>query len=1322
MLRLLADCALACMLGAAAAVIPAVAWLLVARGRYSAPGWNHRLKRWWARQRLGHGYSGHTAGCCGTAPAGASRDERAERPRKLAGEDFADSMAVQGADLEGNWLVVRVGRRRKHMATVWLQLQLRDGAIYQLPDHPNTTVHNIQTGSWSARGLKLQMCQPLLRWRITFNGMLRRGIINEYRESDDQEEDLEHVRFSFMWTACSHAVPCDESCSAGLLSDAVARERWKDGSWRNMARELGAGYDQWGALQGAVSVAGRPEQLLYLRGLRQRRWGPDPPPALRRAVGLVVVQDDGLMVSLSAHSYRSGLSHVLMGHVLDNKGKQFLIDSCNFSLPDFGEEYNNIPEETRIKFSAGGRSYEAKLQVPAGDRATLFDGWPWALATTLAPSRWSSGGRRGTGLLQCCYRYDGSCPVVPPARAPLLVESSAADCPLVVSLGEEACRDSSCVGGKAASLALLSALQDRQVVVPPGLCLTVAAFQRQLRENSSLQEAVSALEDISTGRTHGDLKTQCERTVAEFERTEVCAPVREAVLGTSCGVDLARPCAVRSSAVGEDSEETSAAGQNATLLGVRGQGGVMRAVQRCWASCFSFRSVQYRRQHGQPVGAGLMGVVVQQMVTPRCAGVMFTAHPVSGNPRQVVITANYGLGESVVSAEVEPDSITLLRSSGDALVVHSVSRGSKSHKVTLAEGGGVATERLSEAEASRLSVSTDEALALGRLGLRVEAAFGAPRDVEWAISQDSIYLLQARPITSLDAWSDFEIVHEFDSPRNCDPEVFTTANLGEVMPGAMSPLCLSTLVPAVNRALERTVFDTDTGNAHLLVTAHAHVFLNVLLTTLVKVGEKLTMANRVTEVGVFGHSVVTPELHRLAVDRSGATGRGAQMLTLAKMLLMLLTSKRNVEEARKLAEDLKIDTHSSTADVLYEDITTGLQVLDQVALLHSQVTGGNTFIEIVLLTILMEGKEEFEMEHYSDISMLLSSCTNVVSADVPSDLKEVARLLERNGRAEEFRSTAPCQAYPWLQAHAPQAAARLAQFLSRHGHRGIKEFDFATETWGLDPSALMPSLQSMGGTLGPDGDAASREVLTAGQTVNKLTTPRKTGTKLALRCLLPVCRASVSRRESTKSSLVRVVHQLRLAYRELGRRMVREGLLPDPALVFFLSHYELRELLRARSPLLLTKATRRQRLWSQLDKLTFPEITVGTPVPIERAAPEAGGGNLRVVGTPVYPGTVVGRACVIQHLDHISLLQAGDVLITRSTDIGWSPYFPILGGVVTELGGIISHGAVVAREYGLPCVVGAQGATSAFHTGDLVLLTGSRGTIDRIQQSDVVVE
>lgn len=219
--------------------------------------------------------------------------------------------------------------------------------------------------------------------------------------------------------------------------------------------------------------------------------------------------------------------------------------------------------------------------------------------------------------------------------------------------------------------------------------------------------------------------------------------------------------------------------------------------------------------------------------------------------------------------------------------------------------------------------------------------------------------------------------------------------------------------------------------------------------------------------------------------------------------------------------------------------------------------------------------------------------------------------------------------------------------------------------------------------------------------------------RLFIRFLLPLCKSSVQMREKSKSNYIAHIHEIRKAYRYLGNQMYEKGLLPDPEIIFYLSCSEVSQTLKENNFQAISKAIRRRRLQNEWKKYKFAELQFGVIRPIEDHTSDVAKGP-SVTGTPVCEGNITAKACVVKDFSEVSKIQSGDILITHSTDIGWSPYFPILGGVCTELGGLISHGAVVAREYGLPCIVGAANATNVISDGDMINMNANTGVIVKV--------
>ncbi|KAF8792175.1 putative phosphoenolpyruvate synthase like protein [Argiope bruennichi] len=364
---------------------------------------------------------------------------------------------------------------------------------------------------------------------------------------------------------------------------------------------------------------------------------------------------------------------------------------------------------------------------------------------------------------------------------------------------------------------------------------------------------------------------------------------------------------------------------------------------------------------------------------------------------------------------------------------------------------------------------------------------------------------------------------------------------------------------------------------------------------------------------------------------------------------------------------------------------------------HIILSETSSLLNMVIFGILQKAVGEINTDVYSDFSKLLVS-SDVESADVPAAMEE---------------------ALAWLKASTTTAGAKYQEFLKKHGHRCLREFDVYSLAWESDQQPLVRLLQNLVGNVAKEKPKKKQEDFE--KLISQLKVPINYVSKLLLKMILSLSRKAVQNRECSKSILMRVVNEWRKECRTLAKMMVLEGRIPEEDILFFMTLEEVKELLETRSPRIISKANHRRRRQPIIDRYIFPEIGKGFPKPVnadENVAVNTNE-NLSMKGIPVSQGVATGIVRVALDLDEASHLQPGEILVTYSTDIGWSPYFPILGGIVTELGGLISHGAVVCREYGLPCVAGLHGATRQFKTGDYVLLYGSKGFIQRMPTTEV---
>lgn len=775
--------------------------------------------------------------------------------------------------------------------------------------------------------------------------------------------------------------------------------------------------------------------------------------------------------------------------------------------------------------------------------------------------------------------------------------------------------------------------------------------------------------------------------------------------------------AIRSSTTGEDNDEMSAAGQMETYLGVSGLETIMLSVKKCWASQFSHRAVEYKRQNGQVLNSP-MAVVIQQMVFCEVAGVLLTCDPVTGNPILMNISANYGLGESVVSGTEEPDTIILERSPNGELNIKEKIIGSKEHRSVIKDGN-LSSQKTSEAEKSSCSLSDSLSLRLGSIAINIEKYYGCESDIEWGCLNNDFYIFQCRPVTTNNLETDYEIEHENDSPMRVENEYFTVCNVGEVMPGATSPLGLDIMLKFFSSTLQRKIFSHYTVFSSKycpkgIVSMYNHSMMMAAEMFGPVYGKEALIKS--TMIALFGRIIDDEGLLELGKERyqhkkkiNFMTMFFVIFTNLHKIIGILKRTRKHYERNRLSFEGYK------TADELHEGLIRSCTYPVEALICHMLCTNASTLSNSFLFSLIEKAKGDIDSDVYSDVSELLASMSEVESADVPLTLENLAHHISKDFSAADFRKMDIEDAESFLMSSTSESGQKFRDFLKKHGHRCLKEFDVRTPTWEEDPKQLIKLLQSLTGNISKD--SAEKKTKTFEEIVSNLNIPLSRKARLILKfILLPMCRSAVRSREAAKSILIMAIHQWRKGYKRLAKLMVSEGRIPDEDLLFFMSLLEIQEILRTRSPKIISRALRRKKVYPVLDSYIFPEITSGIPKPVNIDTSEVVNSSetFSMKGIPVSRGFTKGFLRVAFTLEEASFLQPGEILLTYSTDIGWTPYFPILGGVATELGGLISHGAVVSREYGLPCIAGLHGATRQFQTGDYVLMDANKGILQKL--------
>lgn len=722
--------------------------------------------------------------------------------------------------------------------------------------------------------------------------------------------------------------------------------------------------------------------------------------------------------------------------------------------------------------------------------------------------------------------------------------------------------------------------------------------------------------------------------------------------------------AVRSSAIGEDSAEASFAGQYETVLDVEGAQALRAAVKECLRSVESTRAASYREERAARPPPR-MNVVVQQMVDARAAGVLFTANPINARRDQLVVDAVAGLGEALVGGHAVPDHWVLLR---DGTVVEQETQG--------------AEPVLDDAERTLL---VDGAL-------RAEARYGLPLDLEWAIDRDGeVRWLQARPITGLPADP-----NELDTVP--DPShVYTWCNIGEMMPGAVTPLTYSTTGRGIDigmqNAYRRSGVRVPSGEAVRYVGMYfGHLFLN--LTTLSEIAADVAGSTKEQMcIALCGRDIgEIPEPDPAPTWRRVVNG--------SRYFYQLAAAAKHRRELDALLEGLTLPCAGVSSAALYRIIDENLPQLFKAYELHLLSSSSSGALSPILVGIVAKGERPTQA-HHAEVAEMLAGADDVESADIVEGVERIIDYLVSNSDVEEgFAGAEPDAALEWLRStKAGRAREELGRYLERHGHRAVRELELRQEGWAEDPRPLVASLQA----------GLRARLHDAGRARSKPRPTMRSGHPV-LKRLIPLAHAAIRSREHTKSALVGVTTKFKHAYRALGARLAEEGALPDEDSVFFLTHGELGELVHGRRDLEALATSRREVLPYQMP-LHFPQVFRDRPEPLRPRALVDDDGAL--VGKPVSRGVVTGRARVVATLEQAAAIESGEILIAPVTDVGWTPYFGLIAGLATDVGSAVSHGAVVAREYGLPAVVNLRVATSRFRTGDLVTLDGDRGTLRR---------
>ncbi|PSK90966.1 pyruvate,water dikinase [Murinocardiopsis flavida] len=881
----------------------------------------------------------------------------------------------------------------------------------------------------------------------------------------------------------------------------------------------------------------------------------------------------------------------------------------------------------------------------------------------------------------------------------------------VVDLQEADEFQAAVVGGKGAHLGGLSRIDG--IRVPAGFCVTTDAFRRIMAEAPSVGDPLDRLsrtdpDDRDAIRT---LSAQVRRTI---EGTAVPDELAAAIARALARSGEHAAYAVRSSATAEDLPTASFAGQQDTYLNIAGHAAILRHISRCWASLFTERAVTYRRRNGIDHRTVHMAVVVQRMVFPHAAGILFTADPVTGNRKVATVDAGFGLGEALVSGLVNPDVFTVRDGEVVAKAI-----AAKQRAVHALPAGGTQDVAIGARQQEQPALTDVQAVRLVGLGRRIEAHFGRPQDIEWCLADDGFHIVQSRPITTL-----------FPVPEADDQEnhVYVSVGHQQMMTDPMKPLGLSmwrlTAMVPMHEAAGRLFVDVT---SRLAAPASRAGLLDAM-------GKGDPLVRDALET-VLDRDDFVPSHPDADPGGPPAGGAPSPIETDPAIKTDPAIVAELIERSRASIAALERDIQTLSGPALFDFL---LEAFEE----HKRVLGDPLSLQAIMAGMeatwwLNDKLQEWLGEKNAADTLTLSAPDNITSemglalldvADVIRPRPEVVAFLQGVRGVRGVRGVQGVQGLQGFEdddfldalaklAGGTEARDAIEAYLDRYGMRCVGEIDITRPRWRERPATLVPVILDNVENFEPG--AAERRFEQGRQKAQQKerdvlsrlrALPDGDSRADAAKRMIDQVRAFIGYREYPKYGIISRYFVYKRALLAEAGRLVQAGVLAEQEDIFYLTFQELHDAVRSNrvDDRLIPQ---RKDAFRSYRALTPPRVLTSDGEAVNGAYRRADVPAGALVGLAVSAGTVEGRARVVLDMADADL-DADDILVTAFTDPSWSPLFVGIAGLVTEVGGLMTHGAVIAREYGLPAVVGVEQATRRIRDGQRIRVHGTDGYVE----------
>ncbi|SEW28978.1 pyruvate, water dikinase [Chitinophaga sp. YR573] len=867
--------------------------------------------------------------------------------------------------------------------------------------------------------------------------------------------------------------------------------------------------------------------------------------------------------------------------------------------------------------------------------------------------------------------------------------------PYVLSFQETDRSNFIAVGGKGANLGELSGIKGIQV--PEGFCVTTEAYKRITGNNQEFNSLLDELTHLKAEERENISRISAKIRMA-IERIPIPKDIAEEITGHLTKFGEKEAFAVRSSATAEDLPTASFAGQQDTYLNIIGRTAILQHISKCWASLFTERAIIYRLQNGFDHRKVLLSVVVQKMVFPQAAGILFTADPVTSNRKVLSIDASFGLGEAMVSGLVNTD---LYKVRNGGIIDKKIS--TKKLAIYALKDGGTKEQEIEPEKQNKQALTDEQILQLERIGRKIEEHFGRPQDIEWCLADDTFYIVQSRPITTL-----------YPVPEANDEEnhVYVSVGHQQMMTDPMKPLGLSlwqlTAFRPMFEAGGRLFVDIA---SNLASPAGRKTMIDVMgqHDPLIK-GALITIVER----GDFIKSL-PDDKEELSSIRSSTGKSSADIHAQIKNDPMIVSDliRSNQTSIKELKHNIQTSSGPGLFDFILED---GQQ--SKKSLFNAQNRSA-IMASIDATTWINENMKEW-LDEKNAADTLAQSAPNNITSEMGLELLDVADVIRPYPEVIEYLQHVKEDNFLDELVKldgGKETRDAICAYLSKYGMRCAGEIDITKTRWSEKPKLLVSIILNNIKNFGPNAgklkfEQGKQEALKKEQELSDRLKQLPDGEQKALETkeMISLLRNFAGYREYPKYGIISRYFVYKQALLKEAEQLVRANVIHEKEDIYYLTFEELREVVRTNKLdyQIISKRKDEHKLY---EKLTPPRVITSDGEIItgeynrENIPAEA------IVGLAVSSGVIEGRARVILDMEDADL-EDGDILVTSFTDPSWTPLFVSIKGLVTEVGGLMTHGAVIAREYGLPAVVGVENATQLIKDGQRIRVNGTDGYVE----------